>query len=148
MIVKESLLKFENFAVLNSVCRYNHGEDLSRELLYSYPVNVDFDILEHKEEYKFKVVVSVRLNNENKPGYTIQIDSVTFFGIAGEASAEDVSVLIQHSGVQMAVANLRAYIEAITSYYPLGKYTLPTIDLNDLLHQKAQTIVDRNSNNS
>ena len=48
----------------------------------------------------------------------------------------------------IAVANLRAYIEAITSYYPLGKYTLPTIDLNDLLSQKTKAAVESNSSNN
>ena len=48
MILKESLLKFENFTVLNTVCHYNHGEDITREQLYSYPIDIDFDYEDSK----------------------------------------------------------------------------------------------------
>lgn len=140
MIVKESILKFENFSILNTICHYNHSEDLTREQLYSYPIDIDFDILGHKEEQIFKIVVSAKINSENKPGYTISVLSTTFFRINGETQEQEKVNLLQYSGVQMAIANLRAYIEDITSVYPLGKYTLPTFDLQDLLNKKAETI--------
>ena len=148
MILKESLLKFENFTVLNTVCHYNHGEDITREQLYSYPIDIDFDILGHQEEQMFKIVVSVKLNGENMPGYTVSALAATFFRINGDVSEAERNGLLQYSGLQMAIANLRAYIESITYCYPLGKYTLPTIDLNDMLSQKAQITVERNSNNN
>lgn len=140
MLVKESLLKFENFTILNTVCHYNHGEDLTRDVLLSYPIDVDFDILGHKEEQIFKIVVSVKLNGENKPGYTVSVLAAAFFRINGDVSESERNSLLQYSGVQMAIANLRAYIEGITSYYPLGKYTIPTFDLQDLLNKKLETV--------
>ena len=103
-------------------------------------VDIDFDILGHKEEQIFKIVVSAKINSENKPGYTISVLSATFFRINGETQEQEKVNLLQYSGVQMAIANLRAYIEDITSVYPLGKYTLPTFDLQDLLNRKAETI--------
>lgn len=145
MIVKESLLKFENFAVLNSSCIYNHGENLSPELVNSYPLDINLEILAHKEERKFKVIVSAKVNENNNPGYHIDVVSVTFFSIGDDASDSDIDILIKQSGVQMAIANLRAYIEVLTSYYPLGKYTIPTIDLNDLLNKMAEASQEVNN---
>lgn len=147
MLVKESLLKFENFAVLSSSCRYNHGENLTNEFVQSYPIDIDLEILQHQDESKFKVFVSVKLNEENKPGYSINVVSATLLSISSSASASDIDILIKHSGVQMAIANLRAYIEIITSYYPLGKYIMPTIDLNDLLDKKAHSFTENNAAN-
>lgn len=140
MIVKESLLKFDNFAVLDTICHYNHGEELSNDHLYSYPVDVDFDILSHKNENIFKIIVSVRINSERKSGYTISVLAATFFRIAGEITEQEKINLLQYSGVQMAIANLRSYIESITSYYPLGKYILPTFDLQDLINRKSEML--------
>ena len=146
MIVKESLLKFENFAVLNSSCIYNHGENLSPEIVSSYPLDINLEILAHNKERKFKVVVSAKLNENNNPGYNINVVSATFFSIGNEASDSDIDILIKQSGVQMAIANLRAYIEVLTSYYSLGKYTIPTIDLNDLLNKIAEESTKKDNN--
>ena len=140
MIVKESLLKFENFTVLDTICHYNHSEEITKEQLYSHPVDVDFDILGHKEEQIFKIIVSANINRENKSGYTISVLAATFFRINGDVTEQEKMNLLQYSGVQMAIANLRAYIEGITSYYPLGKYILPTFDLQDLLNRKSEMV--------
>ena len=100
MIVKESILKFENFSILNTICHYNHSEDLTREQLYSYPVDIDFDILGHKEEQIFKIVVSAKINSENKPGYTISVLSATL------PLFSTISVLVP-KGVSVAFASIR-----------------------------------------
>lgn len=51
-------------------------------------------------------------------------------------STEEKQNLILYSGLSMCIANVRAYISNITSYYPLGKYTFPSIDLNALILSK------------
>lgn len=42
------------------------------------------------------------------------------------------------SGVNITITNLRGYINAVTSYYPLGPFNFHSIDMQALLTAKAE----------
>jgi len=42
------------------------------------------------------------------------------------------------SGVNITITHLRGYINAVTSYYPLGSFSFHSIDMKALFQEKAK----------
>ena len=68
------------------------------------------------------------------PGYLIFADGVAVFNLSSTStlSAEDKESLIQYSAISIALNSLRGFIASLTANAPFGRYTIPSIDVNDL----------------
>jgi preprotein translocase subunit SecB len=53
---------------------------------------------------------------------------------------KDCKHLINFSAVSIIINSLRTYILTLTAFAPMGKYTLPAIDMNNLLAEKVRSI--------
>jgi len=147
---KPSPLILKEFAILKSECVFNADQsDASCNLLEKtaqYPLEVDFGISKDDEDDLYRVLAKVLINHyedkETEPGYSIFVESAGFFtfNLDANLSDENKQGMLQYSAVSMCITNMRLYIANMTSFFPLGKYNFPAIDMNSLLSDKVKNM--------
>ena len=142
MTVKPSPLQLTDFQLLNLRYQFvNPTEDNRAEadvLFARYAVTVDFAI-QRQDDSTFTIFTKAGINQDSaQPGYVLFAEGVsTFLFTDPSALADDkFQNLLVYSGVGIAMQQLRSRVADLTSFAPLGKYMLPTLDINDLLAQK------------
>lgn len=144
MKAKNSVLIMDSFSVLESECSLiPWSKDASEERHLNHSVDIDFDVMKHKEdENKHIILITLRVNPEKEPGYYACVKGLGAFDIADSSVSEkEKNQLVLFSGVSICVTQLRSFIANLTSYYPLGKYSFPAIDINDLIKQKKEQLL-------
>lgn len=110
-----------------------------RKTAAAYVVNIDFAITTEAARFH-KVFMKIAVNQVDKPlpGYTLFAEGVGLFELTtGERKLSKEDATNQHySALSIVLNNLRGFLSDFSAYGPLGKYLLPSIDLNDLIHQK------------
>jgi preprotein translocase subunit SecB len=153
MKITKSPLVQTDFFVLN--CNYNFIEPTEEstnitETFSNYKIDFDFA---HKlqENGQIYIFVKVEINNVKNalPGYKMFIEGVSIFEIneAKIVAQKQKEDLIHISGLSIAINNIRSYIDNLTMYNPLGKYSLPVIDLAALYKEKNKKIKKNKSTN-
>src|SRR5690606_26810564 len=109
-----------------------------KKLLEEYQIDIDFMVRDIKNEDKYIIFTKVEINSDDNqiPGYDIFAEGVSIFSfnINSKLSEREKSDFLWSSGVSISINNLRNYLSSMTSYCPLGKYTLPSVDLTSLLN--------------
>lgn len=114
----------------------DNQEDVKKSL-ETRPFDVDFDIKQKKDKEKDEFIIELRINNKKtrKAGYKIGIEAAFFYKIKGfekmEHSLQDQYIF--YTALPMAINHIRYYIATMTAEGIYGKYTLPGIDLKDLI---------------
>lgn len=112
------------------------NEDL-RKYFSEYPLDIDFTI--HNSD-SIQVVIKAAVNTADKklPGYSILAEAACLFEFNKKiaVTAETRKNIEGFSTIYIALNVLRSFISQVTSNGALGKYILPSIDLNDLITQK------------
>jgi hypothetical protein len=71
----------------------------------------------------------------------LSVEGVGFFELGIEVlTLTDKISFLNFSALPICINNLRNYLSVLTSHAALGKYLLPSIDLNDLIDQKNSRI--------
>jgi len=87
-------------------------------------------------------VFKIDINNGEKklPGYSIFAEGVAFFNLEDKTSLseEDKFSLLNFSAFSIALNSLRGFVTSLTANAPWGKYTFPSIDVNDIFKQKME----------
>jgi len=139
-----SVLKIVDFAIIRMDFEFVAGENVDgsvnpMDYFRDYELDLDFSGGEGKY---FQVTMSVDINNGSKPlpGYKISATVATLFqfGDTSSISADERNSMEGFSTVYMALNNLRGIISGFTANAPYGRYTLPSIDLNDLIRRKEK----------
>ena len=135
---KESPLVLKDFSILDSFCEVVYPQDENSEVISTPSIHIDFNINKGEGQNDiFIIFVEVELNKDKKPGYHSLVNGAAIFSISdNNISREDRDTLLLRSGVSICITNIRSYIANMTSYYPMGKYQFPAIDMNDLINQK------------
>lgn len=135
-----SSLKLLDFAILKSNFEFipTKGKKVNPDNYFSkYELDLDFAIIEEKET---KVFVKIDINNGEKQqaGYSIFAEGVAFFKLEDNDSLtdEDKFSLVHFSAFSIALNSLRGFITSYTANGPWGKYTFPSINVNDIFKQK------------
>lgn len=78
--------------------------------------------------------IQAKLTHIDKPGLEIFVHASSDFRIDAsiEVNSAQFQQLVNYSATAITYNNIRAYLQNITSYYPVDLYVLPAIDLNDL----------------
>ncbi|MEC3879338.1 hypothetical protein [Parapedobacter sp. 10938] len=144
MIAKRSPLDLAEFALLSQQYKFTPLDDGVNvmALMDGYEIDIDFSI-STRDDIQFQLYVSIGINKKGVlPGYTISLEGVGFFDFAnaGDISKKEKGEFLQFSGISICINQLRGIIISLTSNGPLGKYLLPSIDVNDLLAEKLKTI--------
>lgn len=144
MIAKKSPLILERFDILTSKCNLIPSEDPSLNLIEEtkkMPLNIDFAITNNEENHSIYIFVKVEINVDEKlkPGYSIMAEGVGVFSFESSVSEEEKKGLTS-SGVNICITNLRSYVNTITSFYPLGRFSFHSIDMLALFKDKVETV--------
>lgn len=136
-----SPLVLSDFAVLNSNYRFIPLPDNMtniRQIVSSYGLDINFAITPQANNTSVFIKASVNQGEDELPGYSLFAEGVAVFSLNKEAdlSEEDKKTLLQYSAVSIALNSLRGFIASLTANAPLGRYILPSIDVNDLFQQK------------
>ena len=89
---------------------------------------------------------------DNEVGYFVSFydyyQPEAYIAKTDSLSEENKKSLLQFSSVSIALSSLRGFITSLTANAPFGKYTLPSIDVNDLFNQKSKTRLKQSSKKS
>lgn len=146
-LVKSDLI-LEEFFIINSNYNFIEPEENSidkKELLEGYKIDIDFIVRDIKnEDNKYIIFTKVEINRDDNqiPGYDIFAEGVSIFSfnLNSKLTDREKSDFLWHSGVSISINNLRNFLGSMTSYCPLGKYTLPSVDLTSLLNTKKEML--------
>jgi preprotein translocase subunit SecB len=144
MKAKKSPLALKAFLLLNNKYQFIRGKDKQdvSALMEDYDIDIDYAIIRDNEG-EYQLFTKIGINNiENPlPGYKIFIEGVSIFSFDEKlhVSERDKKMLLHISGLNICINSLRNVISIITSNGPFGKYTLPSIDVNQLLKDKRLT---------
>ena len=112
-----------------------------------YSILIDFAIQAVNNEF-FQLFTKIEINNIDKPlpSYKMFIEGACIFSFAKneKLTENDKASLLHISGISISINSLRNVIEIITANGPFGKYTLPSIDVNQLLADKNEIIEKQN----
>ena len=137
-----SPLTLVDFVITNNIFKFIPPTEESniKEIAASYEIDIDFAILNDKENTRVFIKIGINNSGNVKPGYSIFAEGVGVFQLLKDAnlSEEDKKSLLQYSAVSIAVNSLRGFISTLTANAPFGRYVLPSIDVNNLFHQKIQ----------
>ena len=145
MKAKKSPLVLNNFILLNNTYKFIQAtEDINIiEIMEQYSIDIDFVIQPVNEEF-YQLFTKIGINNIDQPlpGYKQFIEGACIFSFDKEAglSEMDKGTLLHISGLNISINSLRNIVAVITANGPFGKYTLPAIDVNQLLADKKQII--------
>lgn len=144
MIANRSPLDLAEFALISQQYKFTPPDDGIdvMALMDGYEIDIDFSI-NTRDDIQFQMYVSIGINkNGILPGYIISSEGVGFFDFAnaGDLSKKEKGEFLQVSGISICINQLRGIIISLTSNGPLGKYLLPSIDVNDLLNEKLKAI--------
>ena len=114
------------------------------EVLASIELDFDFDIQEIKNTNFIAIFLTIKGNHnkESFKGYKFLIHGMGTFEIKNrnEIIKQELDNFLLLSGLPMVISSFRAYLLNITSNFPLGKYCLPGIDLNEFIDSKMKII--------
>jgi len=143
MIAKKSPLILNNFFLLSHKYQFIHPTEAPNiiEIMENYHIEIDFGIQGVNDEF-FQLFTKIDINNNDKslPGYKLFIEGACVFAFDKTANLSEIdkASLLHISGINICINSLRNIIAIITSNGPFGKYTLPSIDVNQLLEDKNQ----------
>jgi len=142
MKITKSPLVQTDFFVLNSNYNFIEPSEETTNITETFSnYKIDFDFA-HKlqDNGQIYIFVKVEINNIKNalPGYKMFIEGVSIFEINGTKTLakKHKDDLIHISGLSIAINNIRSYIDNLTMYNPLGKYSFPVIDLAALYKEK------------
>ncbi len=151
MKIKNSELKFEDFKILASTfATVQTEEKIPQKSLNEVPIEIDFDILfENKNGNKFKVLIQVESNNNEKPkpGYLYSVICEAKFYLKGltRMPKEKKDQYLLFTALPFVISMVRSHLYNLSAMYPYGQYLLPSIDLMELIKSKS-TEVKKNGN--
>lgn len=151
-LIKSELI-LEDFFIVNSNYTFIEPENDNinlKDLIKDYEIDIDFIVKDVKNENnKYIVFTKVDINNrDNKlAGYSIFAECVSIYSFdpKKKLNEKDKSDFLWVSGVSISINSIRNYLSAITSYFPLGKYTLPSVNLTSLLNTKRKSLNEKKS---
>lgn len=146
-LIKSELI-LEDFFIVNSNYTFIEPEKDNinlKDLIKDYEIDIDFIVKDVKNENnKYIVFTKVDINNKDNKlaGYSIFAECVSIYSFdpKKKLNEKEKSDFLWVSGVSISINSIRNYLSAITSYFPLGKYTLPSVNLTSLLNTKRKSL--------
>lgn len=138
-----SPLRLHDFAVVNCSFKFiTTSEELDIKTLFSeYLIDIDYVIVPNEQLISVFIKTAINQSEDSKPGYVIFAEGVAIYELDENGlSKDDKNSLLQYSAVSIALNSLRGFISTLTANAPLGRYILPSIDVNKLFELKAKRL--------
>lgn len=145
MKAKKSLLILNSFLLLNHKYKFIQPSDAPDiyKIMDNYSIEVDYAIKQSTEGY-YQLFTKIDINNIDKPlpGYNLFIEGVCIFSFDNNKEIPQLTKnqLLHASGISICINSLRNILSVITSNGPFGRYTLPSIDVNQLMADKKRIL--------
>lgn len=114
-----------------------------------YQLDIDFGI---NSDEIIKVLIKAEINYKgNKlPGYSIAAEAACIFEFNEDIkiNEETKNSIEGFATIYIALNALRGFISQITANGPLGRYIMPSVDLNDLISQKKLSLRNKQASKS
>ncbi len=149
MKANKSPLVLNDFLLLRSNYQFIQPEKSNfkiGEIMDKYPIDLDFTVRKIQDNL-FHLFTKIQINHELKslPGYVLFIEGVSLFSFDEKAklNEEDKANFLHYSGLNITINSLRNILATLTANGPFNKYTLPSIDVNKLLHDKKKLLEEK-----
>lgn len=147
MKANPSPLEIVDFAVINFELNFIPPEkidDDSRIYWDSYDLDIDFNV--SKNDY-LRVFIKSYINQQKLPGYKIFAETACIFRFNEKIkiSEAEKNSMEGYSTIYIALNCLRGFVSQFTASAPLGRYVLPSVDLNDLIEKKKKELYTEKS---
>lgn len=147
MIANKSPLKLQRFVLFELGYAFSVPIDQEEELNWfdiidSYPIDIDFDHLENKDEL-VEVRIKITVNAEKEfSGFTLSGQGVGVFSMETDDDIEEslANNLRIFSSLNICINSLRNEFASCTSQSPIGGYYLPAIDIASLIDEKKKEV--------
>lgn len=146
-----SPLNILDFSIMNLEFNFIHPDDKGkddsdlRNYFVGYDLDIDFGI--HSNEI-IQVFIKAEINRGEKklPGYSIFAEAACIFEFNKKIniSEEAKNSIEGFSTIYIALNTMRGFVSQLTANAPLGRYILPSVDLNDLINQKKSALINKN----
>lgn len=141
-----SPLNIIDFAIMNLEFNFiqpqGRNEIDFKKHFNEYDLDIDFGM--HGNDI-IQVFIKAKINNGVKklPGYSIMAEAACIykFDKTIEISQDAKNSVEGFSTIYIALNFLRGFISQLTANAPLGRYILPSVDLNDLIAKKKAQLV-------
>lgn len=110
------------------------------EYYKEYELDLDFELIKN-DALAIEMTVQINAGKNPLPGYriTAKVGSLFVMDKKAAITEEQRRSMEGFSTLYIALNNLRGMIASFTANGPMGKYILPSIDLNDLIQKKRQS---------
>jgi len=143
LILNNFILLNHQYQVIQPPNNENDDEASMAEIVNQYNLEIDF-AFQNIDDNRFQLFTKIGVNDIDKPlpGYTLFIEGLCVFSFdtSEKLSEKDKSDLLHISGLNICINSLRNIIATTTANGPIGKYTLPSINVNKLLNDKHAQI--------
>jgi len=145
MKIERSPLILQDFVILHSELRFIEPKKKTDFTINfdQYTIDIDYNIISDEKNI-FTIFIKIGVNNEKPelPGYSIFTEGAGIFKLTNFENLpdKDCKHLINFSAVSILINSLRNYIQTLTTFSPIGKFTLPAIDMNHLLKEKFNLV--------
>lgn len=156
MIAKKSPLHWDQFLILSwSMDFIQPDKKLKninpRSFFDKYVIDVDFN---HRsiDEDKIQVILSIKVNDVEKPisGYQLSLKALGVFDVSEvnelENENEQYNLKI-FATTNLMIGRIRGLLPVLTSQSPFGPYSIPSVDLHDLLTKKQKLVEESKEKN-
>jgi hypothetical protein len=148
MILKHAKIQQKKFVVLESKIEINNTEE--KKTTNILPFDLNFEILIPSGDSRtIRVILEITVNSERSyDEFVIYTRTGAEYHFTEELSKEskEYHALLSGSALPCLINQTRLYLKTMTSYFPIGEYILPMIDMRDLLKQKSrEQIIEQES---
>lgn len=134
-------LKLNRFYITDQSILTKYPAEKQRVHLDRHSFDLEHEIFRSEEKdglFEFLVNLNIKINIEEKPGYVISLGVVGEFTFAKDSEMNDnkEAGYILGSALPMVINSARIYLMQVTAFYPFGAYTLPVVDMGELMKKK------------
>ncbi|HNX37690.1 MAG TPA: hypothetical protein PL124_02060 [Candidatus Cloacimonadota bacterium] len=144
MIPLNSPIQQSQFVVLEASVKLFVPDNTTEIDTSKSPIDLDYDIYQSLETpHKLRIILTIRGNmNEEVPGYVLLLKTGSEFDISPDLapSSQEFQDFVKRAALPCVINEARAYLQSMTIFLPFGKFTLPMLDINDLLQQKNEQL--------
>lgn len=143
MEIKRSELQQEMFVLLETKISLVFPKETQNNDIDD--LDIDYHIFTNNEDdHLVRIIFDIKAIHHlmKQPGLNIELQASCDFRIAEsiEVGSDLFNKLISNAATAITYNNIRAYLQNVTSYYPVEPYILPAIDMQDLCKKYAEKL--------
>lgn len=148
MEIKRSELQQEMFVLLETKISLVFPKETQTNDIDD--LDIDYHIFTNNEDdHLVRIIFDIKAIHHlmKQPGLNIELQASCDFRIAEsiEVGSDLFNKLISNAATAITYNNIRAYLQNVTSYYPVEPYILPAIDMQDLCKKYAEKLAPNKS---